>query len=172
MRRVDYAEPTLGARLATLRRPLGVALATLVAIGAAHGIERVRASALRASVAAASADAALWESRAAELRTIEAERDRLRVRVRERERIVRSGERRAAELAALGNAIPASAWLSSVRIDPSGYAIDARAGSLAAIAATVAALSRLSAVAAVRLLAAREDGRAGIAYTLAVERRR
>lgn len=172
MKRIDYREPSLGAHLHAARRPGAVLLVAAVAMAGVHGVEAARASALGRSVAGAAAEVAAAERGVGGLRALERERDRLRAVLAHRERSRASGEARARELAALGDAIPAGTWLASLRVDDRGYALDARARSLADVAPAIVALERVATIAAVRLVEARDAGRDGVSYGLMVERRK
>ena len=107
------------------------------------------------------------------VRAIEGDLARLR-RLGERiDTIRRSGPLRAGEIAALGDRLPAGAWLTSLHADRAALALEGRGARIEAVAAAVAGLTQLPSYGGVRLLSVREDpaGR-GVSYALALDARR
>jgi len=87
--------------------------------------------------------------------------------------IRRSGPLRAGEIAALGDRLPSSAWLTSLRADRAAFALEGRADRIDAVAASVAGLALLSSHPAVRLLSVRDDPAAGgVTYALSLDANR
>jgi Tfp pilus assembly protein PilN len=87
--------------------------------------------------------------------------------------IQRSGTVRAGEIAALGNHLPADAWLTSLHADRAALMLEGRSARLGAVGTTISVLARLPAYAAARLVAVHDDPhRAGVTYAIALETRR
>jgi Tfp pilus assembly protein PilN len=87
--------------------------------------------------------------------------------------IRRSGGMRADEIAELGNALPSESWLTALRRD--GEALEVQGGSarLSTVAATIAALARLSRYSGARLVSAYGgESRPQVSYSIVLERRR
>jgi len=72
--------------------------------------------------------------------------------------VQRSGLRRANELASIGNRLPHDAWLSSIRYDATGYALDGKSQRIAAVGAAMTALARKPNFGVPHLLAISDDG--------------
>jgi hypothetical protein len=147
------------------------AAALLVAVLAGMQIGRFHA--------VASESAALAERRAAiapaldDLRRVEAEVRRLGAMAAADRTVRRSGTLRANEVAAIGNALPADAWLTGLRVDAATVAVDGRGARLHAVAETLDALAALRSVSSARLVSVRHDPlRADVVYSIAMERRR
>ena len=170
--RFDYAPRTTAAHLTSLRRPFAACAAGLSVGLMVHAAEASREAALASAVSAESRRLAVVERATAALHALERERASLIARVAATDAVRGSGPARARDLAAIGNAIPPAAWLSALRVDAGTYTLDARARSLVAVVATVAALRALPGVGPIRVGSARDEGHDDIADSLAMGRPR
>jgi Tfp pilus assembly protein PilN len=106
----------------------------------------------------------------ARVRAVERDVDQLRTLGERVDAIRRSGALRANEIAALGNRLPADAWLSSLRADSGTLAIEGHGARLAAVGTAIASLAALPAYRTARLVAVHEDPvRFGVTYALSLE---
>jgi Tfp pilus assembly protein PilN len=137
------------------------------------GVEEVRLHAAQRDGAAYAEQLAASALNVARVRAIEREVQRLRG-LRDRvAAIQQSGTVRAGEIAALGNHLPAEAWLTSLHADRTALMLEGRSARLSAVGTTIAALVRLPAYQAARLVAIHaEPQRAGVTYAIALETRR
>ena len=181
MRRIDFlvspSERRLGFDPATLIAPslrtplavLGCALA-LVTLGASA--EHVRLHAAETDGARIAARLAALDGDVARTHAVEAEVARLRALGARAAEIRRSGDLDASRIAALGNRVPAGAWLTSLRTDRATLSVEGGGARLGVVAETLAAFARLDAYADARLLSVHDDPvRTGVTYALALERR-
>lgn len=87
--------------------------------------------------------------------------------------IRRTGADRAAEIAALGDRLPAEAWLTALHTDRSALMLEGRSARLSTVGSAISALARLPAYGAARLVAIHADPRRpGVTYSIALESRR
>ena len=182
MKRINYlvswSERRLGIALSPPRspapRPAGVAFgASLALMAALWGVEEAR---LRAAdgigagyverLAASALDVARERAVERDVQRLRDLRDRIAV-------IRRSGAVSAGEIAALGNQLPADAWLTSLHADRAALMLEGRSARLSAVGTTISALVHLPAYEGARLVAIHQDPRhAGVTYAIALETRR
>lgn len=181
MRRVNYVvtpfEKAIGMRVPAavphaLRPPLLAFAAALLAVAAMGAVQERRLAAARFDGAVAAAHLARADAQTARVRALARERDRLRAQAAHVDAVERSGAAWASEIAAIGNGVPREVWLSSLHVQSGSIALEGRGTRLAAVGATMAALVRVRAFGAARLLSVREnDDRRGIGYAIELERR-
>jgi hypothetical protein len=181
MRRIDYlVSPTErclgfdpGALIApSLRVPLGVLGCALAVVTLGASAEHVRLRAAETDGAMIAARLAAVEDDVARTRAVERDVVRLRALGARAAEIRRSGDLAASRIAALGNRVPAGAWLSSLRTDRAALSVEGGGARLGAVAETLAAFARLEAYSDARLLSVHDDPvRPGVTYALALERR-
>jgi hypothetical protein len=107
------------------------------------------------------------------IRAVERDVERLQALRARVDAIRRSGALRANEIAALGNRLPADAWLTSLHADRGSLALEGHGARLAAVGTAIAAFATLPAYRAARLVAVHGDPlRAGVTYALALEPKR
>jgi Tfp pilus assembly protein PilN len=168
-----YAGIAFPALAPGLRAPLaafGCALA-LVIVGWA--VQHARLAALEDRGAEYQRRLAAATVDLARVHALEAEVVRLRLLGERVDAIRRTGPRRAAEIAALGDRLPAGAWLTSLHADRAALALEGRSRRIEVVAAAVAALTHLPAYNGARLLSVREDPAGhGVSYALALDARR
>jgi|GEM_PF-1939374 len=180
MRRINYlpswSERHIGIALpavtAGLRAPL-IALASAIALaGVLWGVQATRLHAAERDGTAYAERLAATQLDVGRVRAIERDVERLRVLGERVDTIRRSGALRANEIAALGNRLPADAWLSSLRADRGTLAVEGHGTRLAAVGAAIGSLATLPAYRSARLLAVHEDPvRSGVTYALSLEPR-
>ena len=156
-----------------LRGPLAGLVGALALVGALHGVQQARlAEAARATDLYAERLAAT-ELALRRVQAVEHDVARLRGLVRRVDEIQRSGALQAARIAAIGNRLPGDAWLTAIRAEHGGFAVEGRGARLSAVGATLAALGTLPASGGARLLDVHGDhDRPGVAYALALDPRR
>ena len=180
MRRTNYlpswSERHIGVALpavaAELRGPL-VALAGAVALAVVlWGVQQTRLHAAEDDGAVYAARLAATQLDVARVRAVERDVERLRALAERVDVMRRSGALHANQIAALGNRLPADAWLSSLHADRGTLALEGHSARLAAVGSTIASLAALPAYATARLVAVHEDpGRSGVSYALSLEPR-
>jgi Tfp pilus assembly protein PilN len=182
MKRINYlvswSERRFGiapsAAIVAPRRPALVACAASLALmGALWAVE---ASRLRAAELAGAASAERLAAGAADVSRAQlVARDVQRLRdLHERiTAIRRTGADRAAEIAALGDHLPAEAWLTALHADRAAMMLEGRSARLSTVGTAISALARLPAYGAARLVAIHADSRRpGVTYSIALEARR
>ena len=179
MKRINYvvtrSERLLGvasprAVALRLRRPLSGLGGALLLVGALHGAQCVRLGNAARGTAFDAARLAATEAAAGRVHVVENDVVRLRALVRRVDDMRRSGARHAAAIAAIGNRIPNDAWLSAIRAEHGGFALEGRGTRLSAVAATMAALATLPQAGGTRLLDVHGDrDRADVTYALALD---
>jgi Tfp pilus assembly protein PilN len=179
MTRFNYAssrlERTAGAAFASRRpRSRGSSIALCAALLFVAGVVTVQTLRLRVvegDAATLAARRATLQDALGGLHGAEAEVRRLATVVAADRAVRRSGTLRANEVAAIGNALPADAWLTGLRIDAAHVAIEGRSARMHAVADALDALGRVRGVASVRLMSARRDAtRSDVGYAIALER--
>lgn len=179
MKRINYVV-TRGERLfgvalprtvaPRLRRPLCALAGALLLVGALHGVQQLRLAGAARTAALDAQRLAATDAAVRRVRAIENDVARLRALARRVDDVRRSGARHAATIAAIGNRVPGGAWLSAIRAEHGGFALEGRGARLSAVAATMAALATLPASGGVRLLDVRgERDRTGVTYAIALE---
>jgi hypothetical protein len=181
MRRIDYlvspSERSLGfdpaALIApSLRVPLAVLGCALALVALAASVEHVRLHAAEIGGAQITARLDSVEADVARTRAVEREVERLRTFGARAGQIRSSGDLDASRIAALGNHVPAGAWLTSLRTDRAALSVEGGGARLGVVAETLAAFARLEGYADVRLLSVHDDPvRPGVTYALSLERR-
>jgi hypothetical protein len=181
MRRIDFhvspGERRLGfdpaALIApSLRAPLVVLCCALAIDMLGASAEHVRLRAAETDGARIAARLAALEGDVARTHAVEAEVARLRALGARAAEIRRSGDLDASRIAALGNRVPAGAWLTSLRTDRAMLSVEGGGARLDVVAETLAAFARLDAYSDARLLSVHEDPvRPCVTYALALERR-
>jgi Tfp pilus assembly protein PilN len=157
----------------SLRTPLAALGLALAATGGVWGWETARFGA-----AARAADAVAVELDDIEPRLVAvhaAQRDlaRLRAEAQRIAEVARTGARAANDVATLGDALPADAWLTSLRFDGVTLSLDGRGSGVDAVTQTLHAMESLSAYRAVRLTSLHADApRPGVVYGVTLERAR
>ena len=160
-------------RPALSRRALaGLAAACAFATGLA-AVQLVRLHVADADAAVLAARRAAMSPALDELRRTEAALRRAEAAAAALRAVRRSGSAGANEIAAIGNALPADAWLTGLRFDAAAVVVDGRGARLRAVAGALDGLARVHGVTAARLTSARLDPlRADVVYAIAMERRR
>lgn len=181
MKRVNYVvtpfEKAIGTRTfaavpAALAPSLRSVAAALLAVAAMAAVQERRIAAARVEGAVAAARLARADARTVRVHALARERDRLRALAEHVAAVERSGPAWASEIAAIGNGVPRDVWLSSLHVQAGNVAIEGRGARLAAVGTAMAALVRVPAFGAARLLSVREnDDRSGISYAIELERR-
>jgi Tfp pilus assembly protein PilN len=182
MRRVNYlpswSERHVGVALpslvrAELRAPLAAFAGSIALAGVLWAAQAARAHAADADGAVLAARVAAAQFAVTRVRGVERDVVRMRALAERVETIRRSGPQRANEIAALGNRLPADAWLSSLRADRGTLAVEGHSARLAAVGTTIASLAALPAYGSARLVAVHDDPvRSGVTYALSLEPRR
>lgn len=180
MKRINYVPSwserhigmVLPAITVSLRVPL-IALASALALaGVLWVVEATRLRAAEHAGAAYAEQLAATQLEVGRVRAIERDVERLRALGDRVDTIRRSGALRANEIAALGNRLPADAWLSSLRADRGTLVVEGRGTRLAAVGTVIGSLATLPAYRSARLVAVHEDpARSGVTYALALEPR-
>ena len=179
MRRINYlsswSERHIGVALpsplsAELRAP-AAALAGAIALAAVlWGVQETRLRAAERDGVAYAERLAATQLDVTRIRAVERDVERMTTLAERVDTVRRSGTLRANEIAALGNGLPADAWLSSLRTDRGAVAVEGHGTRLAAVGTTIASLAALPAYRAVRLVAVHEDpARSGVTYALSLE---
>jgi Tfp pilus assembly protein PilN len=147
--------------------------ASLAMLASLWGVEEARLRAAQRDGVAYEEQLAVVALDVARARAIERDVQRLRS-LRERiAAIQRSGAVRAGEIAALGNRLPADAWLTSLHADRAVLMLEGHSARLTTVGTTISALAQLPAYQAARLVAIHADPRrAGVTYAIALETRR
>ncbi len=167
-RHIGIALPSLVA--AELRVPLAALAASIALAGVLWGVQSTRLHAAERDGAAYAERLAATQLDVARVRAIERDVARFTALGERIETTRRSGALHANEIAALGNRLPADAWLSSLRADRGTFAVEGHGARLAAVGTTIATLATLPAYRAARLVAVHEDPvRAGVTYALSLE---
>ena len=178
MRRINYlpswSERHIGIALpgvaAELRAPLATLAGLIALAGVLWAVQAMRLHAAEHDGAAYAQRLAATQLDVARVRAVEHDVERLRTLGERVNTIRRSGALRANEIAALGNRLPADAWLSSLRADRGVLALEGRGARLTAVGATIESLATLPAYRAARLIAVHEDPvRSGVTYALSLE---
>jgi Tfp pilus assembly protein PilN len=153
-----------------MRGPLVAFLCSLALIGILAGVQQARLSRAIDEMQGLTQRLAREDSAARRVDALDAEVRRLRAIDTEVERIVRSGSEDASAIAAIGNEIPAGAWLSSIRRERDGYALEGRSHRVAAVGTTLAALAALPTAGHARLISIQEaPSRHGVSYAIVLE---
>lgn len=181
MRRINYlltwserhAGIALPAFSPALRVPLAAFGCALALVFVMWAVQQARLGALQSRGADDARRLAAAEAGLRAVRALEGDIARLRILAERVEAVRRSGPQHAGEIAALGDRIPAGAWLTSLHADRAGLALEGRSTRIDVVATAVAGLATLPAYAGVRLLSVRDDpaGR-GVRYALALDARR
>ncbi|HEY0381347.1 MAG TPA: PilN domain-containing protein [Candidatus Elarobacter sp.] len=181
MRRINYlpswSERHLGIALppvlaAELRAPLVAFTGSLALCGVLWGVQATRLHGVERDGVAYAAQLAATQLDVARVRALEHDVVRLRALAERVETIRRSGALHANEIAALGNRLPANAWLTSLHADRGALALEGHGARLSAVGTTITALAALPAYRAARLVAIHEDPqRSGVTYALSLEPR-
>lgn len=178
MRRIDYlpswSERHAGIVLPPLARELHAPLAALAAsfalAGVMWGVQTSRLHAAERDGAAYAERLASVQLDAARVHAVERAVRRLRSLDERVDEVRRSGTLSANAIGAVGNALPADAWLSSLRADRGTLAIEGRAARLVAVGSTIAALGALPTYGTARLLGVHDDPvRSGVTYAVTLE---
>ena len=175
---VPWSERRLGIALpqpvVRVSRPAVIAsAASLALLAALWGVEAARLRAAESVGAASTEQLSAVALDVARVRALERDVQRLRELNDRVAAIQRSGTLRAGEIAALGNRLPADAWLTSLHTDRTALILEGRSAHLSTVGATISQLVRLPAYGAARLVAIHEDPRrAGVTYAIALETRR
>lgn len=181
MRRINYAatpfETVTGTRATfavpiALRPPLRELAAALLVVAAMAVVQERRIAAARLDGDVAAAHLARANVQTIRVHAMARERDLLRERAAHVDAVERSGAAWASEIAAIGNRVPKDVWLSSLHVQPGSVALEGRGTRLAAVGTTMAALVRVRAFSAARLVSVREsDDRREVSYAIELERR-
>lgn len=158
---------------ANVRGTLVALAAACVAAGLARGIEDQRLAAAHARLEAlVRREAAIAPGRRS-LRTISSDVARLSRLAAEVHALRVSGLARAAELARIGDAIPAGAWLTALRDTAGGWELAGGARSLGDVASALRRFGALPSIRAATLLSAQSTGDDGtvLDYAMRLERR-
>jgi Tfp pilus assembly protein PilN len=179
VKRINYlvsrSERLLGVPLPTtvappLRPPLLALACALLVVGALHGVQQARLADAERAAAVDAERLAATEVAVRRVRVVEDDVVRLRALVRRVAEIQRSGTQRASAVAAIGNRIPGDAWLSAIRTEHGGFALEGRGASLSAVGTTLTALAVLPAAAGARLLDVHGDrDHTGFSYAIGLE---
>jgi Tfp pilus assembly protein PilN len=182
MKRINYltswSERRLGVALPSsvaprLRAPLAALAAALALVGLLWMVQATRLHAAEREGVAYAQRLAAIEIAVARVRVVERDVARLRI-LSERVAEVRgSGARSASEVAALGNRIPAGAWLTLLRADRAALALEGRSARIDTVGSMIAALAGLPPYVGARLVTLRDDPvRADVTYAIEVDRKR
>ncbi|BDE06387.1 hypothetical protein WPS_16630 [Vulcanimicrobium alpinum] len=180
MNRVNFLisplERTLGVAPAPpparLRGPLAALAGAVVLVCACGGVQGLRLRAAQADGALYAAELARAERDVASVRVLQRDVERLRGVAARIVRVRASGARRASEIAALGNHLPADAWLTSLRVERTVVAVEGRGARLSAVGTAMTSLTSLRPYRSARLLSVHGDPvHAGVVYAIALERR-
>jgi Tfp pilus assembly protein PilN len=181
MKRTNYlvtrSERLVGVALprtapARLRGPLAALLGSLALVGALDGVQVTRLASTAHEGRLAADRLAAGEGAVLRVRAVENDVVRLRGLVQRVTEIRRSGPAQAGALAALGNGVPADAWLASIRVEHGGYTVEGRGARLSAVGTTMAALASVPAAGAARLLDVHDRAdRSGVSYAISLEKR-
>ncbi len=178
MKRINYlpswSERHVGVALppvaAELRAPLAALAGAIALAGVLWSVQATRLNAADREGAAKAEQLAALQLDVARVRAVEHDVARLETLGERVETIRRSGALRANEIVALGNRLPADAWLSSLRADRGALAVEGHGARLTAVGEALASLAALPAYGAARLVAVHEDPvRSGVTYALALE---
>jgi Tfp pilus assembly protein PilN len=179
VKRINYvvtrSERLFGVALPTtvavrLRRPLAALAGALLLVGALHGVQQARLADAARTAAFDAERLAATDGAVRRVRAVEHDVGRLRALVARVNDIQGSGPLHAAALAAIGDRLPSDAWLSAIRAEHGGFALEGRGARLSAVGATLGALATLPAAGGARLLAVHGDrDQAGVSYAIALE---
>jgi Tfp pilus assembly protein PilN len=178
MRRINYlpswSERYIGVALppvtAELRAPMASLAGAIALAGVLWAVQDTRLRTAEHDGAVYAERLAATQLDVARVRAVERDVERLRTLAERVGRIRRSGALRANEIAALGNRLPADAWLSSLRADRGTLALEGHSTRLTVVGTTIASLAALPAYRAARLVAVHEDpARSGVTYALSLE---
>ncbi|HWT06907.1 MAG TPA: hypothetical protein VN224_14180 [Xanthomonadales bacterium] len=179
MKRINYlpswSERHIGVALpspvtAELRAPVFALGGAIALAGALWAVQATRLHAAEHDGAVYAERLAVTQVDVARVRAVERDVERLRTLGERVDAVRRSGALRANEIAALGNRLPADAWLSSLRVDRGTLAIEGHGARLAAVGTTIASFAALPAYRTARLVAVHEDPvRSGVTYALTLE---
>lgn len=182
MRRINYivtwSERHAGVALPTtiapaLRAPLAALASSIAFVIVVWGIQHVRLDAADRDAGTLGRRLAAAERDVARVRAVERDVARLRALGDRVAMFRRSGALRAGEIAAIGNQLPADAWLTSLHADRNAVALEGGSVRLAAVGMTIAGLARLPAYAGARLISVHDDpATSGVTYAIALEPRR
>lgn len=182
MRRINYlsapGERLFGDAFARLRAPL--ARRSIATVGGAlallaipNWIESARLHDLESTGATYQMRLDETAIEAARVRRLQHDVARLRALDDELLAVRRSGSVSADEIAALGNALPDDAWLTTLRRDGDGLDVEGAGARMRTVAAALAQLAELPRYANARLVSAYgTSGGARVSYAIALERRR
>jgi Tfp pilus assembly protein PilN len=178
MRRINYlpswSERHIGIALPVVAAELRTALAALagaVALaGVLWGLQATRLRAAERDGVAYAERLAATQLDVVRVRALERDVERLRA-LGERVAMIRgSGALRANEIAALGNQLPADAWLTALRADRGSLTVEGHGARLSAVGTAIASLAALPAYRTARLVAVHQDPlRSGVTYALSLE---
>jgi Tfp pilus assembly protein PilN len=156
-----------------LRVPLGVFACAVTLVFVLWAVQHARLASLESRGADDARRLAAAEVDLGRVRAVERDVARFHLLGERIDAIRHSGPLHAGEIAALGDRLPAGAWLTSLHADRAALALEGRAARIEAVAAAVAALTELPSYSGAHLLSVREDpaGR-GVSYALALEARR
>ena len=180
MKRINYlltwterrAGIALPAFAPAFRAPLLALACALALVAVLWAVQQARLASLQSGGAEFEQRLAALDVQTERVRGIERELTRLRLLEARIAAIRRSGPLRANEIATLGNQLPGDTWLTSLRADRSSLALEGRGARIEAVAAALAALARLPAYGAARLLSVREAPPGnGVSYALALDSR-
>jgi Tfp pilus assembly protein PilN len=153
-----------------LRGPVVALFGSLALIGVLAGVQQVRLAHAVHDVEIARLRLARSEASVHRVDALDAEVRRLRALDVEVERIERSGTEHASAIAAIGNEIPADAWLSAIRRERDGYALEGRSSRLTAVGGTLAALAALATARHARLVSVQDGpGHRGVSYAIVLD---
>ncbi len=179
MKRFNYAVTPVERLLGTscppviaplLYAPLCALAAALVLLVAGGIVQEARVDAAERAAVASRLRLAAADMTVARVQLVRSDVTRLRTLAARITGIRRSGTARASEIAALGNALPADAWLTAVRVERRTLGVEGRATGLGTVAAAMSALARLPAYTGARLVNVRQDSvRADVTYAIALE---
>ena len=179
MRRINYlsswSERHLGVALpspitAELRAPMASLAGAIALAGVLWAVQQTRLHAAEHDGAAYAERLSATQLDVARVRAVEHDVELLRMLGDRVDAIRRSGALRANEIAALGNRLPADAWLSSLRADRGMLALEGHGTRLAAVGTAISSLAALPAYRTARLVAVHEDPvRSGVTYALSLE---
>jgi Tfp pilus assembly protein PilN len=168
-----HAGITLPAPAPALRQPLAVFGCAVALVTVVWAVQHARLGSLNDRGAEYAQRLAETGAALAHVRAVESDVARLRALEGRIDVIRRSGPLHAGEIAALGDRLPDGAWLTSLRADRAALSLEGRSTRIEAVAASVAALTRLPAYGGARLLSVREDPAGhGVSYALALDARR
>ena len=178
MRRINYlpswSERHIGVTLpilaTELRAPVAALAGAIALAGVLWAVQETRLHAAERDGAVYAEQLAATQFDVARVHAVERDVERLRALDERVDALRRSGTARANEIAALGNQLPADAWLSSLRTDRGMLALEGHGTRLAAVGSAIASLAALPAYRTARLVAVHEDPvHAGVTYALSLE---